>query len=197
MKPEIEVKFLNIDFEEIRGKLRALGAVCEHPMRLMQRAVMSNLPELHSKDGFVRVRNEGHRTTLTYKKFNQTLGVDGAQEIETVVGDFDANVAILERCGVTLYSLQESKRETWRLGEVEIVLDEWPWLNPYIEIEGESQESLHDAAQKLGLNWERDAVFGDVMVAYRAQYPHLSANETVGNLASVRFDDPAPAMLTR
>lgn len=66
----------------------ALGAVCK-PDAAHAASGDEQSAGLHSKDGFVRVR-EGHRTTLTYKKFNQTLGVDGAQEIETVVGDFDA-----------------------------------------------------------------------------------------------------------
>ena len=35
MKTEIEVKFLNIDIEDIRAKLQAAGAVCEQPMRLI------------------------------------------------------------------------------------------------------------------------------------------------------------------
>ena len=35
-----------------------------------------------------------------------------------------------------------------------------------------------------------DAVFGDVMTAYRAEYPHLSLTYTVGRVPEVRFGDP-------
>ncbi|MNT39515.1 hypothetical protein D3C72_1757670 [compost metagenome] len=49
-------------------------------------------------------------------------------------------------------------------------------------------------ATQLGLNWS-DAVFGDVMAAYRVQYPHLGLNDTVGNISEVRFDDPLPELL--
>ena len=38
-------------------------------------------------------------------------------------------------------------------------------------------------------------MFGDVMVAYRAEYPHLTENDTVGRIESVRFDDPLPELL--
>ncbi len=38
-------------------------------------------------------------------------------------------------------------------------------------------------------------MFGDVMAAYRAQYPHLAEAQTVGNLPEVTFDAPVPDML--
>lgn len=91
-------------------------------------------------------------------------------------------------------SIQESRRETWQLGDVEIMLDEWPWLKPYIEIEGPSEEQVRVVATQLGLDWNQ-AVFGDVMAAYRAEYPHLSEKDTVGNISEVRFSDPVPELL--
>jgi hypothetical protein len=47
---------------------------------------------------------------------------------------------------------------------------------------------------KLDLTWE-DAAFGDVMVAYRAQYPHLNPDQIIGNLPQVKFGDPLPPLL--
>jgi adenylate cyclase class 2 len=194
MKTEIEVKFLDVDFSELRQRLASLGAVCEQPMRLMRRAVIQN--ETTGSDAYIRVRDEGDKVTLTYKSF-ESLSLHGASEIETTVGDFDSAVEILSRGGMKAGSYQESRRETWKLGEAEVVLDEWPWLKPYIEIEGESEEIVREAASKLGFDWEAQAVFGDIMVAYRAEYPHLTAKDTVGNLESVRFDDPLPPMFTQ
>lgn len=189
MNSEIEAKFLNIDYDQIREKLRILGAECEQPMRLMRR-ISIHTPDMIAKDAFLRVRDEGHRVTMTYKQFD-SLSVDGAKEAEVIVSDFDVAVQLLEGAGLPLSSYQESKRETWRYGDVEIVLDEWPWLSPYIEIESHSEAVLREIAIELDLNWN-DAVFGDVMVAYRAQYPHLTTKDTVGNLSRVTFDDPLP-----
>ncbi len=92
-------------------------------------------------------------------------------------------------------SLQESKRETWELFGAEVVLDIWPWLNPYIEIEGKSENQLKEITKLLGFNWE-DAVFGDVMSAYRSQHPHLKTQDTVGNIAVVKLNDPLPELLS-
>ncbi|HEX8390280.1 MAG TPA: CYTH domain-containing protein [Candidatus Saccharimonadales bacterium] len=192
MQAEIEAKFLDIDIEKMRGQLLTAGAVCRQPMRLMRRAIIET-PEMKRKDAYVRVRDEGDKVTLTYKQFDE-LSIDGAKEVGTVVGDFDATVALLAQAGLKYHSLQESKRETWQLGDVEVVIDEWPWLDIYIEIEGKSEQALQGTVKKLGLDW-KDAVFGDVMVAYRAQYPHLRETDTVGRITEVRFADPLPTLL--
>ena len=192
MKTEIEVKFLDMDHDDIRAKLRELGGECEQPMRLLRRAIIET-PELVAKNGYVRVRDEGDKTTVTYKQFD-SLAVDGAKEIEIIVSDFDSTVALFDVAGLQQSSFQESKRETWKFGTTEIVLDEWPWLKPYIEIEGESESELRDVAMKLGLDWA-NAAFGDVMVAYRAQYPYLTDKQTVGRIPEVKFGDPLPDLL--
>lgn len=194
MNTEFEVKFLDIDHNAMRDKLQRLGAQMEQSMRLMKRAIIET-PELKARNAFIRVRDEGDKVTLTYKHFTE-LSVDGAKEHEVIVSDFEATVELLREAGLAPRSIQESKRETWTIDGAEIVLDEWPWLKPYIEIEGDSEEHVQQVAMKLGLDWN-DAVFGDVMVAYRAQYPGLSYDETVGNLPQVRFGDPLPAFLCR
>ena len=196
MKNEIEVKFLSLDHDDIRNKLTQIGAKCLRPMRLMKRAIIDftdrRLQQAES-NSYVRVRDEGDKVTLTFKQFN-SLTVDGAQEIETIVDSFENTVSIFVAMGLEVVSLQESKRETWEYKDYEIVLDEWPWLDPYIEIEGEAEDGLKTVATELGLNWA-NAVFGDVMVAYRAQYPHLKVHETVGNLKEVKFNAPPPQFL--
>lgn len=193
MQTEIEAKFLNVSHDDVRAKLRAIKAECHQPMRLMRRVTIENA-SLIDKNAFVRVRDEGHRVTMTYKQFDK-LSVDGAKEVEITVNDFDTAVQLLKSAGLPPQSFQESKRETWMLGDVEVVLDEWPWLKPYIEIEASSELLVREAAKQLGFEWS-DAVFGDVMAAYRVQYPHLKLSDTVGRLESVRFGDPVPDMLS-
>lgn len=192
MKTEFEAKFTNINIEAIRAKLITMGATLEKPMRLMRRVTIDTAA-MKQKDAFVRVRDEGDRVTMTYKQFD-SLSVNGAQEHEIIVSHFDEAIALLAAAGLPHGSFQESKRETWHLDGAEVLIDEWPWLNPYIEIEADSAESVQALAEKLGFSWN-DAVFGDVMAAYRVQYPHLTVGETVGDLSEVRFDDPIPEML--
>ena len=192
MKTEVEAKFLSVDLDGVRAKLNNLGAVCKQPMRLMSRVTIDNAA-MKAKDAFLRVRDEGHKVTMTYKQFDE-LSVSGAKEIEVVVGDFEDTVELLKQVGLPYRSFQESKRETWELGDIEIMLDEWPWLDPYVEVEADSEAKVKETAAKLGFGW-KDAVFGDVMAAYRVQYPHLNEKDTVGNIEQVKFDQPLPDLL--
>ena len=198
MNTEIEAKFLNIDHDDIRRRLTAAGAVCVAPMRLMRRAII-DFPDRRLQIGppnsYIRVRDEGDKVTLTYKQFS-SLSVAGAEEVEVVVDSFEDTIKVFTSIGLEVVSLQESKRETWEGDGCEVVLDEWPWLSPYIEIEGDSEGELKALATKLGLEWAT-AVFGDVMVAYRAEYPNLTADQTVGKLTEVKFDVPPPEFMRK
>lgn len=195
MNTEIEVKFLNIDHDEIRRKLTALGAQLDQPMRLMRRVVV-HTPNMTKKNAFLRVRDEGHRVTVTYKQFDQD-SIDGTKEYEVIVSDFENAINIFSEAGLTYDTYQESKRENWRLGDVEIMLDEWPWLNPYIEIEGKSEEAVRRVSDQLNFRWN-EALFGGVANAYKNQYPHIGDDGIIQinqNWPVIRFSDDKPILL--
>jgi len=191
MKTEIEVKFLHVDFDDIRERLSALGATMTQPMRLMRRALLRT-PDMSDplRDGFIRVRDEGDKVTLTYKQFGEKPSLTGAKEIEVVVSDFQATLDIFAQADLASTSFQETRRETWRLGEAEVVLDEWPWVDPYIEIEGGSEELVKATAKDLGFDWN-DAVFGSAVQVYQAQYPHSDAKGII-SLPEAKFGAPLP-----
>ena len=192
MQPEIEVKFINIDVDATREILARAGAVCEQPMRDMRRAVYEP-DELAARDAFVRVRDEGEKVSLTYKQF-EGRHLHSAKEIETTVGSFEAAMQILAQLGFTPKSLQESRRETWKLNGTEVVIDEWPHLNPYIEIEGSSEEAVRSVASTLGFDWT-SAVFGTVTSVYQLQYPKGNAAKLI-TCPRIAFDQPLPEVIT-
>lgn len=188
MKTEIEAMFPDIDHDTIREQLKKLGGVCEHPMRDMRRALVET-EAMKNDDAFLRVRDEGDKVTLTYKRHDD-YGLHGTKEIETTVGDYESMIAILEASGLTPTTYQESRRETWQLDGVEVVLDEWPWIPTYIEIEGETEEAVRDVASKLNLDWN-NALHGGVDVIYAIKFPKRSARGVI-DLPAVRFSDPVP-----
>jgi adenylate cyclase class 2 len=194
MQKEIEVKFINVDIDAVRAALKNVGGVCDQPMRLMRRALIET-QEMAAIDAFIRLRDEGDKVTLTYKQHLQN-GIHAANEIETTVGDFDTTKALLEAAGFTFRTYQESRRETWRFGEVEIVIDEWPWMPPYIEIEGSNEGAVKSAAEKLGYNWG-DAVFGGTDVIYQRLYNMSDGIRGVIDISDVRFGAPLPKDFTR
>lgn len=194
MHTEIEAKFLNMNHEAMRIVLEEANATLEAPRRLMRRAII-HTPAMDEKDAFLRVRDEGHRTTMTYKQFADD-SVDGAREHEVLVSDFDTALKLLDTAGLRYDAYQETCRENWRLGEVEIMLDEWPWLNPFIEIEGPSEEAIKRVATVLGLDWD-DAVYGGVANAYAEQYPHIgeAGKRAINKWRTIKFDDAPPYLL--
>lgn len=189
MKPEIEVKFIDIDIEDVRSRLAAAGAVCASPMRMMRR-VLVETAQMADDDAFLRLRDEGDRITLTYKQFHGNQA-HSASEHEVVVSDFTTTLDILKACGLSVQTYQESKRETWQFDGCEVVIDEWPWMNPYIEIEGASEEAVKRAARTLGFAWQ-DGVFGGADVIYQQLFPHMTVRGVI-DIPEVRFGDPVPA----
>jgi len=170
MQTEIEAKFLHVEHDEIRTKLRRVGATCVQPMRLMRRKNY-DYPDgrLSSQyHGWVRVRDEGDKITLSYKQLNDRTLL-GTKEVSLTVDSFEAADAFLRSIGLTADSYQETKRESWALGDVQIELDEWPWIDPFIEIEGPDEAAVREAAERLGFDFKH-AVHGSVEVAYQEEY---------------------------
>lgn len=172
----------------MRRRLTAVGAVCEQPMRLMKRALIDN-EELNAKHAFLRIRDEGDKTTATFKQFD-SHSLTGAKELAIDVSDFDTTLAILKQFNLEPRTVQESRRETWKYKTTEVVIDEWPWIPPYIEIEGDSEAAVESAAAELGFDWN-DAEFGSVDVIYNREYPDMTVRGVI-DIPEVKFGNSVP-----
>lgn len=191
MNTEIEAKFLGLSHDEIRNKLTKLGAVCEQPMRTMHRVIL-DFPDdtLHKNHAWARVRDEGDKVTITYKRdVEKSFG--SVEEIEVVVNSYPEAIKLMEALGLKVLSSQESKRETWKLNDVEIVLDEWPWVPPFAEIEGPSKDAVMTVAGQLGLEWST-AIFGSITNVYEHYFPNMEAGRNIGVIPSLTFNDTPP-----
>ncbi len=195
MAKEIEVKFLQVNEDEVRQKLKECGATLIYPMRLMRRYTIKT-PQMYSNDSLLRIRDEGDKTTMTYKQFN-AQAIDGCEEVEITVSDFENTALLLQCIGLPLTSYQESKREKWMLNGAEVVIDEWPWVKPYIEIEAPTKELVYETAALLGFNWD-NAVFGSAMRAYEAEYPLILKNNILlSDIKEAKFSHPVPDLLIK
>lgn len=52
---------------------------------------------------------------------------------------------------------------------VEITIDEWPFLEPFVELEGKSENEVKMVSEKLGFNWT-EAVFGSTHLLTSKKY---------------------------
>lgn len=166
MKHEYEAKFLSVDVAEAHARLAALGAVQVFPRTLLTRKIFESDALL--RGSWVRLRDEGRRSTLTLKQVTDATTIDGTTEVETEVSDLHAMAEILGSLGLREVRFQENYREEWRLGEVAFDFDTWPGLPTFVEIEGPDEASVRHAAALLELDYSK-ARFGSVDEIYRSE----------------------------
>lgn len=156
MALEFEAKFLNIDVGEIEEKLKNLGAVSS-PEKLFRSISFdyAGYP-LDKESSWVRLRDEGDKITLAYKKrlgvTSQSGNDTGMEEVEVTVNSFEDTKMFLLKIGMIEKFSQEKKRTTWIKGGVHYDIDTWPKLDPYLEIEASSMEEVDSCAVELGLD---------------------------------------------
>lgn len=153
---EVEVKFLVDDLAPIRARLLERGATQVSP-RTYERNIRLDTPDnaLLAESQLLRLRQDA-RVRLTFKG-RAAADLDSEakvrEEIEVTVDDFDKMVLILERLGFAPVQLYEKYRETYQLGDVEVVLDEMPF-GLFVELEG-SEDAIRQAAKALSFDWSR------------------------------------------
>lgn len=167
MHTEYEARFLAIDPDAVLDKLAAQSATQVMPRTLMRRIVFKN-GDIEQRGGWLRLRDEGHRTTLTYKQTtSDTSAINTTLEAEITVSAFDATKTLLEAMGFKALRYQENYREEWKLGQVTFDLDTWPDLPTFLEVEGPDEDAVRAAVDKLGLDLTQ-ASYGSVDEVYLA-----------------------------
>lgn len=165
MSIEYEVRVLEVNEKELIEKLEKLGA--KHIGNFNQkRYVFDTIPTVESK--WIRLRTNGKNSTLTYKSAEKAT-IDGTQEIEVEVSDFEKTRELLEACGIKHRGYQENRRNQYILDDVEIDIDSWPLIPTYVEIEGKDEKSVMSMVDKLELDKTKLTAL-DVMSVYDQIY---------------------------
>ena len=168
MKIEYEATFLNIDKQEMRERLRKIKGKLIRP-EFLQKRIVFNLPKGNEiKGGWVRVRDEGDKITMSLKVVDG-IGIESQKEICLKIDSLEKAEEFLTILGCQKKAYQESKRELWKIAGAEVTIDEWPFLEPFVEIEGDSEESVKNIAEKLGFDY-KDALFCSTDTIYSKKY---------------------------
>jgi adenylate cyclase class 2 len=168
MQIEYEATFSNIDKVSVRKTLRDQGAVLLKKEFTQKRKNFFPPAHLNPENAFMRVRDEGDKITMALKIFEGD-GIERQKETEIYVKDFGASCELVENLGMKQQSFQETRRELWEINGVKIMIDEWPFLEPFIEVEGGSELGVRQVSEKLGFDWG-EAIFGAVSVQYAKKY---------------------------
>lgn len=189
MKIEYEATYPNINKDEIRERLKKAGAVLMRPEFLQKRCTF-NLPNGHEiNGGWLRVRDEGNKITMTLKIVDGKK-IENQKEITLRVDSFAEAEEFLISIGCRKKSYQETKREVWILNGVEIDIDEWPYLEPFVEVEGESKEKVKEISERIGFDYSQ-ALFCQVATLYNMKYK-VKEKICCNDIAEITFSGKNP-----
>jgi adenylate cyclase, class 2 len=152
---ELEVKFLLKDMKAFEARLVAAGGVMTQP-RQHELNLRFDTPKRGLSRSFqtLRLRRDS-QIRLTYKgPGGEEGGARLRREVEFTVSDFEKARTLFELLGYQVFVTYEKHRTTYRLGRVEVTLDEMPF-GSFTEIEGPDGATIQAAALQLGLDWER------------------------------------------
>jgi len=161
---EIEVKIFDINPEQIKKKLEALGAKKTGESHV--EVVMFDFPDhrITKNDEVLRVRKMHGKTEFVYKaqfdgKKKGKSDFKALKEYETTVESFDAVVAILKKLGLEVIRRFEKKRTSYLVSKdgknVKVEIDTIPGVPTYLEVEANDEAAVRWGVQLLGFTMEQ------------------------------------------
>lgn len=150
---EIECRFLEIDKKALIKKLKKLGADDKGEELLQETIIYDKEERWGDGYGFLRLRKIGDKIKLSYKEHKEHT-IDGTYEIEIGIDDYEKAELLLEKIGLKPHRHQQKYRHTFILNGVIFDIDTWPKVPTYVELEGESEVILKEAAKAVGFDWK-------------------------------------------
>lgn len=167
MAVEIEAKYRAASIAAVRERLVAAGAERQGATFEVNRIFDTPDEQLRKADSALRLRTQRplyvagrDEHLVTYKSKRPDLAPGGAapvkmrEELETFVGDGAVFLALLGRLGYRPVIVYEKRRETWRLGDTCVELDELPQLGGFIEVEAPTAARVAAVVDQLALRAE-------------------------------------------
>ena len=187
MPNEIEAKMKVENFDPVRAALAKSGA--KRTGSVLETNTFFDTPQktLVSKDSGLRLRRTrddqtgAQRFIITVKGPQQSGDLKNRPESEVVVEDGDDARSVLEALGYSPTLTFEKRRESWKLSDCKIELDELPVLGKFVEIEGPDEKSVMSVRDRLTM---KDAPL--IKTGYATMLAkHLNENSSASN--TVRF----------
>lgn len=179
MAIEYEVRILEVPINKTLSCLERLGAFKVGAYH-QKRYVYDYNPV--QKGRWIRLRSNGKQATLTLKEI-KSLQIDGTQELEIVVSDFDETNRILNKLGYLPRTFQENFRIEYRIDNITFDIDKWPGIPAYLEIEGDSKQSVLKALEMLNYSTDSyttkdvDTIYNDVYGIVLDNIQHLQFSD--------------------
>ena len=169
MSLEIEAKFMEININDLRKKIKENGGKRVHKMVMYKRYVFDLL--VSKEKGYIRTRDENGRITITLKKYPPNTKF--AKEYEILLDKQstieDAKELLLAQ-GYKIKAYHETLREKWSIdGCPEIAIDTLPGIPTYVELECKNEGQIKKVSKLLGFDM-KNAKYGPYVNQYKDYY---------------------------
>lgn len=103
---------------------------------------------------WLRLRKNNDKVELTLKHIYEKdqSNIQKVKEYEINVSDINEANELLENMGIVKRNYQEKNRISYKYKTAEIEIDQWPLLEPYMEIECDDGDVIDEIVNKLELN---------------------------------------------
>ena len=115
--------------------------------------LMKKVNENYSK--WIRLRKTGDETTITIKKIINSSGeynLDAVKELEFKVPSIEDGKEFLQTLGYYPALHQKKMRIAYDYNNTEVVIDKWPKIPAYVEVEGKTKDGIYKVVNDLGFN---------------------------------------------
>lgn len=145
MPKEYEYRFNNYTKKDIITKLKELGSKYYGTFKFR----VMVFTDQNNSEKYIRVRDEGHRVTMTIKN---NLTDKFPIENEVIINNFDEGINILLQLNCKKKYYYEKYREIWNHKNSEIIFDMNPGIPELMEVESSTKKELDILCKKLDLN---------------------------------------------
>ena len=110
--------------------------------------------KLINPNKWIRLRKSNEKTELTLKQIYEknSSAIQKVKEYEIAVSNLFETNALLNEIGIVSRNYQEKRRYSFEYKTAKIELDEWPLLEPYMEIECDNENIINEIIKKLNLS---------------------------------------------
>jgi len=163
MAQEIETKVLDINVNEVKSKLLALGAQKIQETRLLVNWYQTKGEKEGSARWFLRIRsNSEGQHEVTWKGDPKTIGIAKVRrEISFFVEEPEKVADLFKELGLEQYGCQEKDRTSFVFKDWRFDVDQYPGMPPFLEVEGKSEDHLKEGMKLLGLEGNRTYAQGE------------------------------------
>lgn len=163
MAHEIETKVLDIDAENIKGKLVSLGAEKIQETRLVVDWFRPKGVKEGEDQWFLRIRSYSDgKHEVTWKAKSDILGTARKhKEINFLINEPEKLGDLFDEIGLEKYAHQEKDRTSFTYKNWQFDIDQYPGMPAFLEIEGNSEDHVKEAIKLLGLENNRTWAKGE------------------------------------